>query len=185
MMISSEDLRDMTTETFYLLAGGDSIFTDDEIPMEEVVTNMRDSLKENRKEFAKFQRQSSRFSDPQLIVLAKADFDRLHSFVDTNLSRSHESTENVTTDERCLFLNDIARRICVVFKDDVGAISEAIGVIANKVAHIPEDKTIAEVIDAILEIEDIKEEVKKMVGDIKNVVAFVPPITEDQVKEVK
>ncbi len=40
-------------------------------------------------------------------------------------------------------------------------------------------------IDAVLEIEDIKEEVKKMVGDIKNAVAFVPPISEEQVKEVK
>jgi hypothetical protein len=78
---------------------------------------MRNSLKENIAEFAEFQRKASRFSDPQFFVLAKADFDRLRSFVDTNFSRSAESTENVSTSERCLFLNDISRRISVVLKE--------------------------------------------------------------------
>jgi hypothetical protein len=40
------------------------------------------------------------------------------------------------------------------------------------------------VIDAVLEI-DVKEEVKKMVGDIKDAVAFVSPVTEEQINEVK
>ena len=46
-MVSSEDLRDLTLDTFYLLGDGDTIFTDDEIPMDEVLTNMHDVIKEN------------------------------------------------------------------------------------------------------------------------------------------
>ena len=36
-MVSSEELRDFTLETFYFLGDGDTIFTDDEIPMDEVL----------------------------------------------------------------------------------------------------------------------------------------------------
>jgi hypothetical protein len=37
VMMSSETLRDMTPQTFYLLGGTDTIFTDDLIPIEDVL----------------------------------------------------------------------------------------------------------------------------------------------------
>lgn len=152
-MVSSEDLRDLTLDTFYLLGDGDTIFTDDEIPMDEVLTNMHDVIKENQAEYNNFRRQKHRLADPQFIVLAKADFDRLHSFVETNFSRDPLSTsnENVTTNERCLFLNDIARRISNHYKNDASAINNNLDLVVAKVEHIPEEKTIAEVIDSVLE----------------------------------
>ena len=148
---------------------------------------MHDTIKENQEEFNNFRRRKHRLSDPQFIVLTKADFDRLHSFVETNFSRNPLSTssENVTTNERCLFLNEIARRISGHYKSDASSINNNLDLVVKKVSHIQEEKTLAEVIDTVLELEGLTEEVKKMVRDIKDAVPFVSPIAEEKAEEIK
>ena len=123
-MVSSNELfnLDIAPDTFYFFGDGETIFTDDEIPIDLVIIKIRDSIKENQEEFSNLRRPKHFFDDPRFIVLAKADFDRLHSFTNTNLSRDPLSTEQVTTDVRCLFLNDIARKVGAPYKDDAATI---------------------------------------------------------------
>ena len=54
---------------------------------------MHESLANNKEEFKKFDTTSSTLADPQFIVLAKADFDRLKSSIDNTLSWSAHSSE--------------------------------------------------------------------------------------------
>jgi len=47
IFVESEQLRDITQETFFLLGKGDTVYTDDELPIEEVLTNMHQTLESN------------------------------------------------------------------------------------------------------------------------------------------
>lgn len=53
-MVESEQLRDLTPETFYLLGKGNTVYTDDEIPMDEVLSSMREILAENTELYSQY-----------------------------------------------------------------------------------------------------------------------------------
>lgn len=142
---------------------------------------MHDSLAEKKEEFKNFDRSNSTLADPYFIVLSKADFDSLKSSVDNTFSGSAESSKSVSTDEKCLFLNDISHRICVSMeKNDNSHVY--ISSIAQKIAE-DYSKTVAEIVDLCIEDNSFTDEVKTLLRDVKDGVAFVPPVTEDKIED--
>lgn len=110
-MVESEQLRDLSPETFYLLGKGEYIYTDDEIPMDEVLNSMVDALNNNKEKYAKYRKATHLLSKSKFIVLPKDDFHRCRAFLETNYSRACRSEEFKSSDERCNMLNELDWRL--------------------------------------------------------------------------
>ena len=70
-----------------------TIITDDVVPMEELSAHLLESIKNDPNDALRFSKgfnwENNFFSKPQIVTLAKADFDRIHSWV----QRGHLGSE--------------------------------------------------------------------------------------------
>ena len=114
------------------------IYTDDEIPLEEIVQRMEDTLKQKRSEL-KHWFHDQKISDFAFIVLAKSDYDKLVTHIATNFSREAGSTNSQTP--RGEFLTDLYRRFQKDIPDERGSL---MGIFQEKVLNFEDDKTIEE-----------------------------------------
>ena len=68
-----------------LMSRADTIITDDEVSLEELSTHLLESIKNDPNDAFRLSKGSSASDNfyfrPQIVTLAKADFERIHSWV--------------------------------------------------------------------------------------------------------